>query len=134
MSRDVHSCTHWLRPSNSPPPPRHLDSYYEGAIGQQRLTTSLCDPLVVLYYLKRRKEAQAARPPETMHSDSGSSRIVCGHIAARSLAHLWRKRNEYLFTNSPRGGRVMLILVHKFAPRWQGETSIGSQSRHEVAG
>ncbi len=34
MSRDVHSCTHWLRPRNSPPPP-HLDSYYEGAIGQQ---------------------------------------------------------------------------------------------------
>ncbi len=35
MSRDVHSCTHWLRPRNSPLPP-HLDSYYEGAIGQQR--------------------------------------------------------------------------------------------------
>ncbi len=31
MSRDVHSCTHWLRPRNSPPPP-HLDSYYEGLL------------------------------------------------------------------------------------------------------
>jgi hypothetical protein len=32
MSRDVHhSCTHCLRPRNSPLPP-HLDSYYEGAM------------------------------------------------------------------------------------------------------
>ncbi len=30
-----------------PPLPPHLDSYYEGAIGHQRLTTSLCNPLVV---------------------------------------------------------------------------------------
>jgi hypothetical protein len=33
MSRDVHSCTHWLRP-NDPPIPPDLDSIYEGAIGQ----------------------------------------------------------------------------------------------------
>jgi hypothetical protein len=33
----VHSCTHWLRLRNSPPPPPHLGSYvYEGAIGQPR--------------------------------------------------------------------------------------------------
>jgi hypothetical protein len=36
ISRDVHSCTHWLRPRNSPLPPPHLDSYNEGAIGKQR--------------------------------------------------------------------------------------------------
>jgi hypothetical protein len=35
MSRDVPSCTHWLSPRNPQNPP-HLDSYYEGAIGQQR--------------------------------------------------------------------------------------------------
>ncbi len=45
MSRDAHSCTHWLRPRNSPSLPPHLDSYCEGAIGQQRQTTSLCNPL-----------------------------------------------------------------------------------------
>ncbi len=45
MSRDVHSCTHQLRPHNSPPSP-HLGSYYEGPIGQQRQTTSLCYPLI----------------------------------------------------------------------------------------
>jgi hypothetical protein len=39
----VHSCTHWLRPHNPPPPPFGL--IYEGAIGQPRKTTSLCDPL-----------------------------------------------------------------------------------------
>jgi hypothetical protein len=44
MSRDVHSCTHLLRPRNSLLFP-HLDSYYEGAIGQKRQTTSLCNPL-----------------------------------------------------------------------------------------
>ncbi len=44
LSRDVHSCTHWLRPRNSPSPGR-LDSYYEGAIGPQRQTTSLCNHL-----------------------------------------------------------------------------------------
>ncbi len=33
MSRDVHSWTHWLRTPFLPP---HLDSYYEGANGQQR--------------------------------------------------------------------------------------------------
>ncbi len=72
--------------------------------------------------------------------------------------------NEYLLTNSPRGGRVKRILVHKFATRWhvvkrilvhkfatrwhgakrilvhkfatrwQGETNISSQTRHKVAG
>jgi hypothetical protein len=34
MSRDVHSCIHWPRHHNAPLPP-HLDSIYEGAIGQQ---------------------------------------------------------------------------------------------------
>ncbi len=37
-------CTHWLRPRNSPLPAFGL--IYEGAIGQQRKTTSLCDALV----------------------------------------------------------------------------------------
>jgi hypothetical protein len=48
MSRDVHSCTHWLRLRNSPlPPPAFgVDSYYESAIGQHRKTTSLCNPLM----------------------------------------------------------------------------------------
>jgi hypothetical protein len=45
MSRDVHSCTHWLRDPATPSLPPHLDTYYEGAIGQQRETTSLCNPL-----------------------------------------------------------------------------------------
>ncbi len=31
----VHSCTHWLRPRNSPPPPS-FGLIYEGAIGQNR--------------------------------------------------------------------------------------------------
>ncbi len=40
----VHSCTHWLRPRNPPPPPA-FGLIYEGAIGQPRQTTSLYDPL-----------------------------------------------------------------------------------------
>ncbi len=36
-------CTHWLRPRNTPPPASGL--VYEGAIGQPKQTTSLCDPL-----------------------------------------------------------------------------------------
>jgi hypothetical protein len=37
MSRDVHSCTYWLRPRDSPPPPAFgLVLLYESAIGQQR--------------------------------------------------------------------------------------------------
>jgi hypothetical protein len=43
MSRDVLSCTHWLRPRNSPITP-HWD-LTEGAVGQQRETTSLCNLL-----------------------------------------------------------------------------------------
>jgi hypothetical protein len=39
----VHSCTHWLRARNLPPPAFGLK--YEGAIGEPRKTTSLCDPL-----------------------------------------------------------------------------------------
>jgi hypothetical protein len=35
MSRDVHNCTHWLRPGN-PPSPRIWTRIYEGAIGQPR--------------------------------------------------------------------------------------------------
>ncbi len=40
MSRYEHSCTHWLRPRSSPPPLPN----YEGAICQQRQTTSLVTP------------------------------------------------------------------------------------------
>jgi hypothetical protein len=37
MSRDVHSCSHWLKPRNPPPPhPPALGLVYEGAIGHQR--------------------------------------------------------------------------------------------------
>ncbi len=43
MSRDVHSCTHWLRPRNSPSP-RITRALLP--VGQQRQTTSLCDPLL----------------------------------------------------------------------------------------
>jgi hypothetical protein len=44
MSRDVHSCSHWLRPRNPPPPfPRIWAHTTRGAIGQ---TTSSCNPLV----------------------------------------------------------------------------------------
>jgi hypothetical protein len=39
----VHSCTHWMRPRNSPSPQFRL--IYEGAIGQPRYSTSICDPL-----------------------------------------------------------------------------------------
>jgi hypothetical protein len=35
MSRDVHSCTHWLRPRNLSHPPA-LGLVYEGAFGQPR--------------------------------------------------------------------------------------------------
>ncbi len=45
MSRDVHSCTHWLRPRN-PLNPSAFGLVYEGAIGQLRQTTSLCNPLL----------------------------------------------------------------------------------------
>ncbi len=41
------SCTHWLRPRNSPPPAA-FGLLYEGAIGQPRWTTSLCNPLETL--------------------------------------------------------------------------------------
>jgi hypothetical protein len=50
MSRDVHSCSHWLRPRNPPPPlplSPHLRSYTRGAIGPLRWTTSPCNPLVM---------------------------------------------------------------------------------------
>ncbi len=39
----MHSCTHWLSPATPPPPPA-FGLIYEGAIGQPRQTTSLCDP------------------------------------------------------------------------------------------
>ncbi len=42
MSRDVHSCTHWLRPRNPPPHPPAFGLVHEDAIGQQRQTISLC--------------------------------------------------------------------------------------------
>ncbi len=39
----MYSCTHWMRACKSPPPPT-FGPIYEGAIGQPRLTTSLCNP------------------------------------------------------------------------------------------
>jgi hypothetical protein len=42
----IHSCTHWLRPRNPSHPPA-LGSVYKGPIGQQRKTTSLCNPPVL---------------------------------------------------------------------------------------
>ncbi len=44
----VHSCTLWLRTRNSPLPPA-FGLIYEGAIGQPRYTTSLCEPLLVAW-------------------------------------------------------------------------------------
>jgi hypothetical protein len=45
MSRDVQSCTHWLRPRNPPITP-HLDSYTVlGSLSQKRQTISLRNPL-----------------------------------------------------------------------------------------
>jgi hypothetical protein len=44
MSRDVHICTHWLRPeAETPqlPSSPHLDLYYEGAIKTRSQTTML---------------------------------------------------------------------------------------------
>ncbi len=63
MSRDVHICSHWVSfdTLQIPPPPPHLDSYYEGAIGQQRQTTSLCNPLpfaLIQYAQYQRKDSQ----------------------------------------------------------------------------
>ncbi len=43
ISKVYYGCTHWMRPRNAPPPAFEL--IYEGAIGQPRQTTSLCDPL-----------------------------------------------------------------------------------------
>ncbi len=40
----MYSCTHWLRTRNSPHPPA-FGLIDEGAIGQPRETTSLCNPL-----------------------------------------------------------------------------------------
>ncbi len=42
----VHSCTHWLRSRTTPA----FGLIYEGAIGQPRYATSLCDPLAVTHY------------------------------------------------------------------------------------
>ncbi len=42
MSRDVDSCSHWLRPRR---PPSALGLYTGGAIGQLRRTISPCNPL-----------------------------------------------------------------------------------------
>ncbi len=39
-------CTHQLRPRNPPPPYPAFGLIYEGAIGQPRQATSLCDPLL----------------------------------------------------------------------------------------
>ncbi len=42
----VYSCTHWLRP-HTPPLPPAFGLIYEGAIGQPKETTCLCNPLLV---------------------------------------------------------------------------------------
>jgi hypothetical protein len=42
----LHSCTHWLRPPQLPPPPPAFGLIYEVAIGQPKWTTSLCNSLV----------------------------------------------------------------------------------------
>ncbi len=48
----VYSCTRWLRHRNSPPPPAPLafGLMYEGAIGQLRWTTSLCNLWFALFF------------------------------------------------------------------------------------
>ncbi len=52
MSRDVHICSHWLRPRNPPPPAFGL-LYSRGAIGLLRQTTSPCNTLVDLHVTRR---------------------------------------------------------------------------------
>jgi hypothetical protein len=50
MSHDVHNCTHWLSPRKSqhPQSPPAFRLVYEGASGQQRQTTFLCNPLILV--------------------------------------------------------------------------------------
>ncbi len=43
----VYSCTHWLRPRNSPLPP-HLGLYTRALLVSQDRTTSLCDPWIYI--------------------------------------------------------------------------------------
>ncbi len=60
MSRDVHSCTHWLRPRNAPYPPA-LGLVYEGELVSQdrrhlfvtlkvHTTARKHDPLQIIQY------------------------------------------------------------------------------------
>jgi hypothetical protein len=49
MSRDVHRCSHWLRPPQPPFFPRIWAHKMRGAIGQPGLTTSPCNPLILLF-------------------------------------------------------------------------------------
>jgi hypothetical protein len=56
MSRDVHSCTHWVRPSN-PPSPRIgaliRGRYWPAKIDESK-TTSLCNPMVTMEEIQGR--------------------------------------------------------------------------------
>ncbi len=58
----VHSCSHRLRPRNPPPA---FGLIYEGAIGQPRQTTSLCDPLLNTNGKKCNTSTEAKVSPAT---------------------------------------------------------------------
>jgi hypothetical protein len=82
----VHGCTHWRRPRN-PPSPHAFRLIFEGAIGQPRWTTSLCDHLIL------------ANKTDTFKSTTYNVLTVCNAVPLTKFIYLLvfalrtRKRN-----------------------------------------
>jgi hypothetical protein len=83
----VHSCTHWLRPSNPSPPPA-FGLTYEGAIGQPRWTASLGEPLLTVL-------VAAAQPEFTSHRVSAKRNLpICLQSCIVISKRIWTNYEE----------------------------------------
>jgi hypothetical protein len=74
--------TYWLRPRNPPPPPSPAFGLInEGAIGQPRQTTSLCDPLGTCFqesqqFLEKKYSKEKVRADNSFYSTALRTRLI----------------------------------------------------------
>jgi hypothetical protein len=126
----VHSCTHWLRPRKPPAPA--LGLLYEGAIGQPRWTTSLCDPCG-----GRRPPPPpllSPYPPAKGRTPIRASTVVIGlggqnwtdSIASKSIVFIVRKSDDQAELRAHRrilafpffGAYCLRVNVLSLSPSW----------------
>ncbi len=106
MSRDVHSCTHWLRPCNPPPP--LLPLFFNPLLLFQVIAVNEIGESAASkesYYMITLREAPSGKPTITAAQNASSTALYL----AWQPPHLSTLHGEFLGECTP-GNRTLRIL------------------------